>query len=344
MSVYAIVLFIIVLGYAFYMGYNDGSIALATTVYSRSVKPRTAITITAIVKFVAPVLFFFIGAMGVADNISNSILNMEYFEGIEQRQAFAFILSGMLGATVWAAVSMIIKIPNTIWYTLLGGILGSSCMAFGFDSVLWTDYVLLNVVAMVLLAPIVGSALGFLLMKLTKRLLRRMPRRMSSLLMVLQRVNIVVIAGAFSVNNSQKMLGIIMLATGLGIATGAQDSLPLWMVIVIALAIALGILSGGVQIMNTVGRKLYKIQPIHSVVSQVSSAIVAIAGTALGISLGMGQTITSSVIGVGAAERTHSVNWKTVAKIIGGWCLTMPISMCSGAVFYLLIGKLIMGL
>ncbi len=344
MSAYAIVLFIIVLGYALYMGFNDGSIALATTVVSRAVKPRTATIVTAVVKFIAPIAFFFLGAMGVADNISNSILNMEYFNGIGERQAFAFILSGMLGATVWAGVSIALKIPNTIWYTLLGGILGSSVVAFGLHSVRWTEYVLLNVVAMVLLAPVVGFMLGFILMKITKRLLRRMPRRMSKFLMIVQRMNIVVIAGAFSVNNSQKMLGIMMLASVLGIWTLDSGTLPVWMVICVAGAIAIGILLGRVQIMNTVGRKLYKVQPIHSVVSQISSAAVAIVGTALGISLGMGQTITSSVIGVGAAERTNAVNWRTVSKIIAGWCLTMPISMCSGAVFYLIIGKLIMGL
>ena len=344
MSAYAIVIFILVLIYSFYMGFNDGSQGIATTVVTRAVKLKTAIIVASIIKFVVPILLFLVGSISVASNIQESIIFNSYFENLTQVEAFAFILSGMLGAMIWGAIAFSLKIPNTISHTLLGGIIGAGIAAFGFSSIQWTDYVLLNVVAMVILAPAIGLLLGYLLMRVFRRIVRHANRNVSVLLNVFQRINFVMISAAFSSNNAQKALGVILLLSTLGLADFNATTMPIWIVILIALALTLGMLCGGYSVMNTVGRKIFKIQPQHSVVAQFTTAIVSVVGTSLGISLGMGQVMTSSVIGVGASERFKSVHWTTAGKIILGWCFTLPISASAGALVYMLVGKLILGL
>ncbi len=343
MTGYAIVILILVLFYTFYMGFNDGSTAIATTIVSRAFTPKQAIITASITKFILPIAIFFLGSTSVASNINDNLVYGEFFQNITQEQGFAFILSGMLGAIIWGAIAFSFKIPNTITHTLLGGIIGAGIGAFGFSAIQWTDYVLLNVVAMVMLAPIIGFALGYLLLLITKKLVRHAPRGMNKILKTVQRVNLVILTGAFSANNSQKAFGIIFLLGTVGLANFEGGETPLWIVLLVATAIMLGMLFGGFRVMNTVGKKIFKITPMHSVVAQLTTSIVSIIGTGLGISLGMGQTMTSSVVGVGAAERYKAVQWATAGKITLGWCLTLPISMLAGFGVYKLVA-LIMGI
>ncbi len=343
MSVYAIVILILVLFYTFYMGFNDGSTAIATTVVSRAVTPRQAILTAAITKFILPIAVFLIGTGSVATNIQESLVFNSFFENITEEQGFAFVLSGMVGAIIWGAIAFAFKIPNTISHTLLGGIIGSAIGAFGFQAIQWKEYVILNVVVMVLLAPFIGFILGFIFLKIVKKLVRHAPRGMNSLLQSLQKLNLVILSGAFSANNSQKALGVLLLMSAVGVANFEGSSLPFWVVLVVAVALTLGMLFGGFRVMNTVGKKIFKIAPIHSVVSQFTTSLVSIAGTVLGISLGMGQVMTSSVIGVGTAERIKAVQWTTAFKITLGWCFTLPISMIAGFGVYKLVA-LVMGI
>lgn len=150
MSDYAIVIFIMVMLYTVYMGFNDGSTAIATTIVSRAMPMRSAVIIAAITQFLVPIVTFLISseALSVAMNINSNIVSENFFTGLGDKEAFAYIFSAMFGAMLWAIIAFLLKIPNTISHTLLGGLIGAAMVAFGVNSVLWTDYVLLNVVAM----------------------------------------------------------------------------------------------------------------------------------------------------------------------------------------------------
>ncbi len=345
MGAYAIVIFVMVMIYTLYMGFNDGSTAIATTIVSRAMPMKSAIVIAALTKFLVPILSFLIAAeaLSVAANINTSLVAAEAFGGLSDRQAFAYIFSAMFGSMLWGLIAFVLKIPNTISHTLLGGLIGAAMTAFGADSVLWTDYVLLNVVAMVLLAPIIGFILGYILMRLIKKIAIHATKSVSKVLVVLQRLNLIVLSGAFASNNSQKALGVVLLLGTLGLANYSTDNMPVWIVIAIAAAMTVGMLFGGLRVINTVGRKIYKVGPIHSVVAQLTTSAVSLVGTGLGISLGMGQVMTASVMGVGAAERMRAVNWATSGKIILGWCMTLPISGGCSALMYIIV-KAIMGI
>lgn len=345
MSDYAIVIFIMVMLYTVYMGFNDGSTAIATTIVSRAMPMRSAVIIAAITQFLVPIVTFLISseALSVAMNINSNIVSENFFTGLGDKEAFAYIFSAMFGAMLWAIIAFLLKIPNTISHTLLGGLIGAAMVAFGVNSVLWTDYVLLNVVAMVLLAPLVGFILGFIMMRVIKKVAIHATRSVSNVLTVLQRLNLIVLAGAFSSNNSQKALGVILMLGALGLASYSPESLPVWVVIVVSAALTAGMLFGGIRVINTVGRKIYKVGPIHSVVSQLTTSVVSLVGTGLGISLGMGQVMTGSVMGVGAAERMRGVHWTTAGKIVFGWCMTLPVSSGCSALMYVIV-KAIMGI
>ena len=340
MGAYAIAVFIFILAYSFYMGVNDGSNAIATTVVTRAVQPRTAIFIAAFINFVVPIAVFLLGMLSVADNISGKLIGNGFFDGISQEKAFSFVFSGLLGAIIWGCITFCLRIPNSTSHTLLGGIIGAGIAAFGFKSVQWTDYVLFNVVLMIVLAPVVGLILGFFIMKLVRVLARRANRGINRIMVLLQRLNLLILASSFSSNNAQKSMGIFFLVGAVGLTAYNASDVPIW----IASALTLGLLLGGYRVINTVGRKIYKLEPVHSVVAQFTTSVVMITATSLGISLSTGQIMSSSIMGVGAAERINGVHWNTAIRILVSWMLTLPCSAGMGALLYLLIGKAIFGI
>lgn len=341
MTGYAIFIFILILLYTFYMGVNDGSNAIATTVATRAVHPRTAIVIAAFIHFTIPVVIFVLDLVSVADNISAKLIFNSHFDGISDEKAFAFVFSGLLGAIVWGGITFTLKIPNSTSHTMLGGIIGAGMAAFGFNAVQWEGFVLINVVLMVVLAPVIGLLLGFFLMKLVRRLARRASRSISVVLTGLQRFNLLILAGAFSSNNAQKSIGMFFLVSAVGLTAYNEAHVPIWIILAFAGALTLGLMLGGYRVINTVGRKIFKLQPVHSVISQFSTSLVMITATSLGISLSTGQIMSSSIMGVGAAERANGVHWNMAIRIVVSWLLTLPCSAGMGALFYLLIGKAI---
>ncbi|MFA5449687.1 MAG: inorganic phosphate transporter [Clostridia bacterium] len=348
MSTYAIVITILIFFYAFYTGFNDGSNAIATTIATRALKPRKAIMIAAVAKFVTPFLIYFLGiwtgswGMAVASNISDKTIFPSYFEGISQEMAFIFMLTALLGTFVWGITAYIFRIPISTSHTLIGGIIGAGIAAFGFSSIQWTEFVLIYVILMVALSPIIGLVFSFFLMKLFKRLARKAHRRINSVLVAVQQINIVILSGSFASNNAQKGLGIFMMMGVLGLYT--YDQTPVWMVFIIAFALTAGLLLGGFRVVNTIGRKIFKMQDLHSVTAQLATSVVMIAATEMGISVSTGQLMSSSVMGVGAAERAHSVKWDMALRIAVSWFLTLPIAALIGGLFYYILGNLILGL
>ena len=343
MTGYAIFIFILILLYTFYMGVNDGSNAIATTVATRAVQPRTAIVIAALINFAIPVIIFVLDIVSVADNISAKLVYNQFFDGISDEKAFSFVVSGILGAIVWGGTTFALKIPNSTSHTVLGGIIGAGIAAFGFGAIQWKEFVLVKVVLMIVLAPVIGLLLGFFLMKLVRRIARRASRSISAVLTGLQRLNLMILAGAFSSNNAQKSIGMFFLVSAVGLTVYNEAHIPIWIVLSFAGALTLGLLLGGYRVINTVGRKIFKLQPVHSVIAQFTTSLVMITATSLGISLSTGQIMSSSIMGVGAAERANGVHWNMAIRIVVSWLLTLPCSAGMGALFYLLIGKAIFG-
>ncbi len=324
------------------MGVNDGAIAIATTVATRAVKPKTAIIVAGLVKFATPIIVFYIGSTAVASNISDNLINNNAFMNIDANQSFAFMLSGLLGAMIWAGIAYKAKIPNSISHTLLGGLIGAAAASFGFGAIKWTEYVLFNVVFMVFLAPTIGLVLGYIVMKIIRKMAKTAPRGLSKFMIALERFNLIVLSAGFSSNNSQKSLGVFMMLYALQLSTYSTP--PLWVNICFAGAIALGLLLGGTSVINTIGRKIFKLQDVHSVAAQLTTSVVMVLATEFGIAVSTGQVLSSSIMGVGASERFRRVNWKTSVRIVLSWLITLPASGMFSAILYFIIGKLIMGI
>ena len=214
--------------------------------------------------------------------------------------------------------------------------IGCSMAVCGMDSVIWSS-VMLRVVAAMILSPLAGFALGFLLLKLQNRILRRGTIVWTQRVRALDIVSTFLLALSYGSNEAQKVAGVICLGALASGGGSPSDSLtlpylPVSITSLCGLALTIGAMTGGFNMMRTVGRDIVKINTDRAFVSQLSSILVVEIANAAGLPISSTQVITGSVMGVGTEDRPRSMNWEILYKILATWILTLPAAGLTGAV------------
>jgi PiT family inorganic phosphate transporter len=167
-------------------------------------------------------------------------------------------------------------------------------------------------------------------------LVRNATPRINGLFKNGQLVTALAMAFSHGTNDAQKTMGIITLSLVIGGALPAFQ-VPTWVITVSAAAIAIGTSLGGWRLIRTLGGKFYKIRPLHSFATQLSSAGVILAASFFGVPVSTSQVVSSAIIGVGAAERVSKVRWSVAEDIITAWLITIPAGGLLAAGTYWLI-------
>lgn len=330
---YPVVFWILaVLSYGFTLlnGFLDGCNAVATLIASRAMSPKAALRFAATIELLAPMTLFLTG-FGVSRTIQTMVHESNYIgmTGDDQIRALCFIGAGILAAIIWDIIAWLSGVPSSSTHALLGGIVGASIVAYGFFSVAWGQFAY-RVVLMIFLAPVVGLALGFIVMKICKFFLQKASSQANTVFKRVQLVNVVLLAYSHSTHDSQKSLGVIMLL--MAICGKSVGETPPWIAVFLTgVCLAMGILFGGYNIIKTVGMGIFKVKPIHSFSSQLASATALITANVTGVPVSASHVVSASVMGVGAAERLSAVRWVNVKRIVTSWFITVPIVGTLGA-------------
>ncbi len=316
-------------------GFHDGCNAVATLIASRAMKPKTALYFAGAIELLAPMTLFFTG-FGVSTTIQKMVKETAYINNpsVTQEKALIFIAAGILAAITWNVVTWIFGIPSSSTHALIGGVVGSGIAAFGIHCVIWGNF-LTQVVLMIFLAPILGFAVGFAIMKLLKLFAKRLDCKANTVFKKIQVFNMVLLAYSHSTHDSQKSIGIIMLLMTIAGKPLSEGSNPPWIAVLIAAAcLACGIIFGGYSIIKTVGMGIYKVKPIDSFASQLTAASVLLSANALHVPVSASHVVTSSIMGVGSADRLNAVRWSKVKNVVLSWFITLPIVGAVGALIY----------
>jgi PiT family inorganic phosphate transporter len=321
---------IIVIGLAlvfdFLNGMRDASNIVATMISSRAFGAGTALGIAAVAEFLGPFLF----GVAVARTIGEDIAETSVF-------TLAVIAAALTGAIVWNLITWYFGLPGSSSHALIGGMVGAVFVAAGLDAVKFggVNKVLLALV----LSPLIGFVIGFLLTRLIYFLVRGATPRVNDFFKKSQLLTALAIAFSHGTNDAQKTMGIITLSLVVG---GVLPSfqVPTWVIAVSAGAIALGTSLGGWRLIRTLGGKFYKIRPLHSFATQLSSASVILSASLLGVPVSTSQVVSSAIIGVGSAERASKVRWSVAEDIVTSWLITIPASGLIAAGAYWVIVSL----
>ncbi len=334
----AIVIIAIFLAFAFTYtnGFQDASAVAASFITSRSAMPKQGILFVAGMDFLGALL----GGTAVAFTISGLLL-MEPSETL-----VVVVLAALVGATAWNLTTWKFGLPSSSTHALIGGLIGSGLAAAGVESIAWGLQELLmppheltglvKILAFLVISVIIGFIGGYALHRSVKFLLRNAKRSANSSLVNLNWVAAGAMAFATGANDSQKQLGVIALvlfAAGLS----AAPLVPFWARIGCALLLGLGTMTGGWRIMTTLGRKLFKLEPLHSFDSQLSSGASIALSTFLGAPVSSTQVISMSLIGVGSAENPRKIQWSVGKGILAAFLVTIPVTMIISGGVYLVI-------
>ncbi|MEI8215741.1 MAG: inorganic phosphate transporter [Eubacteriales bacterium] len=314
--------------YAFINGYHDGGNVIATIIASRSIKVKTAFILGCSFEFAGAILL----GTAVAMTVGTGIISSDSILAYGPATGSVFIISAILSSIIWNIVTAILGIPSSSSHALMGGLVGAGISAFGFVSVNWINFILKVAVVMVT-SPIIGLATGFIIMKIMINYLIFKNRSFESYIKKFQFISMSALAFAHGSSDSQKAMGLIALEL-LIYRRIPEFQVPIYVTISCGLMIALGMSVGGYRIMRTVGKKLFTIQPVHSLASQISASAVILFSTIVGFPVSTTQIITSSVMGVGSAENPKKVKWIIVNKVLLSWFITIPSSaMIAFAIF-----------
>jgi PiT family inorganic phosphate transporter len=217
---------------------------------------------------------------------------------------------------------------------LIGGVVGAAFAAHGADAILG-EGLLGKVIIPAVIAPLLAFVVAGLGILVAYRIVgRQRPGPVNRGFRVGQLVSGGLLALAHGTNDAQKTMGVITLALIANGDLAKSASVPDWVIIAAATAIALGTYSGGWRIIRTMGSRIIKMDPAQGFAAQGSGAAVILAASHYGYPLSTTHTISGAVMGAGAAKRLSAVRWGVAGNIVAAWVLTLPAAAGVGAAIY----------
>jgi PiT family inorganic phosphate transporter len=323
MPVELIIVIALALLFDFLNGVHDSSNIVATMISSRAFRPQTALMLVAVSHFLGPFIFGVAVATTIGDEVAEtSVLTLHV------------ITACLVSAILWNLLTWFLGIPSSSSHALIGGLVGAIGVGAGFDAIKLSG--LEKVLIALFTSPIIGFVLGFVLMRLIFFLVRGATPGINEFFKRIQLITALGMSFSHGTNDAQKTMGVITLSL---VISGflLEFKVPVWVIAASAGAIALGTALGGWRLIRTLGGKFYKIRPVHSFASQLTSAIVILTASLFGGPVSTTQVVSSSIIGVGSAERLGKVRWSVAGDIVTAWIVTIPATaLLSAGVYYLL--------
>lgn len=309
------------LTFDFTNGFHDTANAMATSIATGALKPKTAVIAAGTLNLVGAFL-----STEVAKTISGGIIN-------EQAVTIGpeFIFAGLVGAIIWNLLTWLVGLPSSSSHALFGGLVGAVIIGAGIEGVNF-GAVLAKVLIPALVSPIVAGLAAFVAVKLIYFIVKKMSEdQIVNGFRHGQTVTACLVALSHGTNDAQKTMGIITLTLIAVGAQGAGTGPQLWVVSVCGLAIAAGTYMGGWRVIRTLGKGLTEISTPQGFAAEAASATTILVSSHMGFALSTTQVCSGSIIGTGLGKPGNKVNWGVAARMLVAWLVTFPAAGLVGA-------------
>jgi PiT family inorganic phosphate transporter len=318
-----ILVILIALVFDFTNGFHDTANAMATSVATGALKPRTAVLISAVLNLVGAFL-----STQVAKTVSSGILN-ENSKGIPHITT-VMIFAGLVGAVLWNLGTWWLGLPSSSTHALFGGLIGAAIIGSGFGAVNFGG-VVSKIVLPALLSPFIAGVVALVATFIAYRVTQMAKVRGSERgFRHAQTVSASLVSLAHGTNDAQKTMGVITLTLIVAGYQAANTGPQIWVILACGLAIGTGTYTGGWRIMRTVGKRITDVQSPQGFAAETSSAATILISSNLGFPLSTTQVTSGSVVGAGLGKRLASVHWGMVGKIAVAWLITLPAAAVVG--------------
>jgi PiT family inorganic phosphate transporter len=322
-----IIVIVLAVVFDYINGFHDTANAIATSVATRALSPRIAVTMAA--------AFNFIGAFAgtaVAKSIASGIL----VEGVATQ---AIVAAALIGAIAWNLITWWYGIPSSSSHAIIGGLIGAGLIAAG-TGALDSQGIWSKVLVPMVTSPVIGFLVGLLLMVALIWIFFRVRRKpLQTGFRRLQVLSAGYMAFAHGSNDAQKTMGIITLAL-LSANVITTNDVPGWVIFISAAAISLGTAVGGWRVMKTMGHRVVELEPVHGFAAETTAATVLLGTASLGMPVSTTHVISSAIMGVGTSKGLNGVRWGVARGILLAWVITIPAAALVGALAWLVIDQL----
>ena len=317
----------VALAFDFLNGLHDAANSIATVVSTRLLSPVRAVGFAAVFNFAAYFLTLeFPSLHAVAETIGKGLVDQAIVTP-------AVIFGALAGAMTWNVLTWIRGIPSSSSHALVGGLVGAGLAHGGLASIRWAG--LNKTLLAIVLSPMLGMVLAMLVMLASSWAFRTVTaRRAESSFRMLHLVSSAAYSLSHGLNDAQKTMGVI---TVLLYSTGRLSgpfAVPPWVAASCYVAIALGTMTGGWRIIETMGSRITKLSQHQGFSASLAGSITLFGASVLGIPVSTTHTITGAIIGAGVARRASAVRWGVARSVVTAWIITIPASATVGAAFY----------
>jgi inorganic phosphate transporter, PiT family len=326
------------LAFDFTNGFHDTGNAMATSIATGALKPKTAVLLAGILNLVGAFL-----SVEVAVTVTTSVLKIQdsktghLLPSITPSVGLTIIFAGLIGGILWNLLTWLFGIPSSSSHALFGGLIGSGLAAAGLAGVNWPGVigkVLIPALASPLIAGLVAAVGTWIVYRITRNVMKN--RREEGFRWG-QIVTASLVALAHGTGDAQKTMGVIALAlitTGHLTGDVKQNGLPFWIIFSCALAIGLGTYIGGWRVIRTLGKGLVEIESPQGFAAEASSAVIILSSSAAGMALSTTQVATGSILGSGVGKPGATVRWAVAGRMAVAWIVTLPAAALVGAIAF----------
>lgn len=300
--------------FAFTVGLHDASGAIATSVATRALAPLPAVTLAAGLNFVGALLgerLAYVVATGlVTPPVGGPGL---------------WLLVVALGCAIaWNLATLVRGLPSSTSHALIAAMVGA---ALPWAAAVNWGTVLGSVLLPLLLTPVLAFGLGYLWTRTLIRLIEAWALRRARLrLQQAQVLSAAAYAVGHGLQSGQKSAGVVFAVLIAAQAAGPQDSVPVWVRIVVAAAIAFGTFLGGWQVVRTIGHRLADLDATRAFGAEsLATVLLVVTIYPLTWPVSTTQVITSAVSGAAATNGLRAVRALVAGRVIGTWLLTFPV-------------------
>ncbi len=310
------------LAFDFTNGFHDTANVVATSISTRALPPRVAVTMAALLNFAGAFI-----SLEVAATIAKDIVDQDSI-------TLTIVFAGLIGAIGWNLITWYFGLPSSSSHALIGGMVGSTLVAAGTGAI-DIDGIVGKVLVPALIAPVLAFAVAAVAIVVAYRVIgRQRPGPVGRGFRLGQIFSGGTLALAHGTNDAQKTMGIIALALIAHGDLAEGSNPPPWVVVSAASAIALGTYVGGWRIIRTMGSRIIKMDPAQGFASQTSGAVTILAASRFGFPLSTTHVINGGIMGAGAAKRFSAVRWGVAGNIVTAWAVTIPAAGAMGAAVY----------
>lgn len=335
MTTELIILVIVVLTalvFDFTNGFHDTGNAMATSIATGALKPKTAVALSASLNLVGAFL-----SVEVAKTVGKGLVDLDQIDIKKDGSALMLIVfTGLVGGILWNVLTWLLGLPSSSSHALFGGLIGSALAALGFSGVQWGG-VLSKIVIPAVMSPLVAALVSTVGTWLVYRIASPVSDERKTRGFRWGQVGTASLMSlAHGTNDAQKTMGVIFLALVASGSVNDNDAIPFWVKASCAIAIALGTYLGGWRIIRTLGKGIVEVDTPQGVAADGASAAIILTSSHFGMALSTTHVATGSILGTGLGRKGAEVRWGVAGRMVVAWVITLPAAAAIGATTWMI--------